>query len=233
MNDLPNDILYEICTVLRPKELINLSESNKKLNTFVNLRWDDLNSVENKSDLIRRYIKVVLASFPIEEALKAIDMSECKLETQIIIKNKFTKMYEKIMKAYEPHMFDMFSYDELTLLVKFTCSPEGANIITKQAKSQQAIMPILSESINKTIAKVHQIIADDKPPIDVDNMVDLIQPYVTHNQHNVHDMSEDIPHWLNDEDIIRSPNNLNEIDIVNQNGEDNDSIDEDAYYKYN
>lgn len=166
MNEFPNDIIYEICSHLLPNELVAFSEVNKKYNTFVGLQWNNLNAYDNKTYLIRRYIKVVLSSLPLEQALKSIDMSHCKPETQERIKGKFTRMYEKVMNAYEPEMFTMFDYDELTLLVKFTCSPAGSNILTKQARSQQSILPILSDSINKTINKVYQIIEDEKPIID-------------------------------------------------------------------
>jgi hypothetical protein len=166
MNEFPNDVIYEICGHLLPHELVAITEVNKKYNTFVGLQWNNLNTYDNKIYLIRRYIKVVLSSLPMEEVLKAIDMSHCKPETQERIKSKFTRMYEKVMQAYEPEMFNMFDYDELTLLVKFTCSPAGSNILTKQARSQQAILPILSNAINKTLGKIHQIVEDEKPKDD-------------------------------------------------------------------
>jgi hypothetical protein len=168
MNELPNDVLYEICTHLLPTELTGFSKVTQKLNTFVALQWNNLESLNNKLYLIRRYIKVVLASIQIDDALKTVDMKHCKPETQTIIKNKFLKMYDNILQVYEPHMIDMFRYDEITLLVKFTCSPAGSIILIKQAKSQQLILPILSESIQETISEVHQIIEDEKEYINYD-----------------------------------------------------------------
>lgn len=130
---------------------------------IINDNWIVLEGKEKKKMLCKCYMHSILESMNFDKMAEA---SYTDRQVSQETKDKITKKYEElfcdIIEAITPLYTQIYTYEELTSLVKFTCSPIGKSILKKQSFSTGELYNIIRTKTSTLSDEIYDMIHEDE-----------------------------------------------------------------------
>ena len=168
---------------LLPYDLIMMNRVSWKYHKLITVHWNNFDTTQNKKFMVQRYIDSIKSSLKLSEFIKSEDT-----QTSNFIGAEFIKLANKLIEDMIPEIIKIFTFEELTYMMKMSCTSIAKRILAKQCNVNKIMMPKLTELVNIII---NQGVANMIGPLDTPNLVnDMIGPLDVTNLAN--DMMESL-----------------------------------------
>ncbi len=150
-DDLPPEVVCHILKYLSVRDLISLSQVSWKYFNLIKLRWKEFDSFDNRRFLAELFTEEIIRQNNGKEFIRMQlgYYSFLTDEEKDSLEEALTKVGQDVTLELIPQIAEIFTYEELTHVAKYTCSKIGQQIILKQKKVSQIMMDIFTSKLSQ------------------------------------------------------------------------------------
>jgi|DewCreStandDraft_5_1066085.scaffolds.fasta_scaffold13520_5 predicted nucleic acid-binding OB-fold protein len=150
-DDLPPEVVCHILKYLSVRDLLFMSQVSWKYFNLIKGRWKEFDSFDNRRFLAELFTKEMIRQNYGKEIIQMQlgYYSFLTDEEKDSLEEALTKVIKEGTLELVPQIIEIFTYEELTHVAKYTCSKIGQQIIRKQKKVSQIVMDIITPKLSQ------------------------------------------------------------------------------------